>query len=333
MTIQQIPIWLDCDPGNDDAFAILLSIFDPRFHLLGISTVHGNAPLEWTTHNALGLLDILNVHNIKVYTGEERPLVNEPKYALNVHGKTGIGGLQLPLQTQNQPINHHAYLSAMYLAICQNAGEICLVCTGTLTNVAKLVEKHPDVVEKIKYISIMGGSFGFGNATPYAEFNFHTDPHAAELIVREFQNKIVLSPLNLTHKVIATPEVREQNIYNPSDEKRNSSLRKGFYDVLMFYSLAYKTRKGFAEGPPLHDPIAVYSILPLVDLDPEEYGYKYVRRRIKVETSGKNEGESVIILQDSGDGDGDGAYIGEDLDKGKFWKSIADALERADLNL
>lgn len=92
MTNQQIPIWLDCDPGNDDAFAILLSVFSPRYKLLGISTVHGNAPLHMTTHNTLAVLDLLNIFNVKVYEGEGKPLVNAPRYALDVHGVTGIGG-------------------------------------------------------------------------------------------------------------------------------------------------------------------------------------------------------------------------------------------------
>ena len=334
MTKQQIPIWLDCDPGNDDAFAILLSIFNPRFKLLGISTVHGNAPLSMTTHNTLAMLDLLNIFNVKVYKGEEKPMVNAPRYALNVHGVTGIGGVELPQTSINKCVSSVSYVDAMKDAIDAHAHEICLVATGTMTNVALLIKKYPDVVDKIKYISVMGGSFGMGNATPYAEFNFHTDPHAAKIVVDKFQDKMILSPLNLTHKIMASSTVRKQ-IYDEDDEARNSPLRKAFYDILMFYSKAYAKLDGMASGPPLHDPVAVYSLFPFVDRDCAQYGYQYLRRKMDVVIGGPREGESIIVnkLLPFDESENEGVYIGENLDAAKFWSRMLDALHVAELNL
>ncbi|KAI5966421.1 URH1 [Candida pseudojiufengensis] len=334
MTKSQIKIWLDADVGNDDAFAILLAIFNPRFKLLGISTVHGNAPTEMTTHNTLVVLDLLNVHDIKVYRGEENPLFVEPTYALNVHGKFGIGGIHIPETTKNQVEEGENYLQAMYKAICENEGEICIVSTGTLTNIAKLIEKYPDVVDKIKYLSIMGGSFGFGNITPFAEFNFHTDPHAIQFVLKKFkQSKIILSPLNLTHKVIATEQIRN-DFYNELNPKKNSKLRESFFDILMFYSLTYKKENDMSLGPPLHDPIAVYSLLPFMDNNFKEYGYIFTKKKLNVEINDNERlGECIYINEDDEDYNQEGVNIGENLDTHKFWRSLLNCLHSADINV
>lgn len=325
MTKQPIPIWLDCDPGNDDAFAILLSLFDTRFQLLGISTVHGNAPIEMTTHNTLSLLDLLHVYNkVKVYKGSEAPLKTAPLYALNVHGSNGIGGVEFPENTVNQVVTEKDYLEAMKEAIEAYSGNICLICTGTLTNVAKLIAKYPEVTESLRYVSIMGGSFGFGNITPYAEFNFRADPYAAKIVLDTLSNKIILAPLNLTHTVIATKEVRQQ-IYDANNEKRKSNVRHVFYSIINFYSKVYGT-KGFTEGPPVHDPLAVYSLLPFVDKT-DDYGYSFVRKKIDVVVDGERAGESVVLDNDDSS---EGIFIGEQFNKKKFWDSLLLSLQNAD---
>ncbi|RCK66915.1 Uridine nucleosidase [Candida viswanathii] len=327
MTKQPIPIWLDCDPGNDDAFAILLSLFDPRFELLGISTVHGNAPLEMTTHNTLSLLDLLHVHNkVKVYRGLEVPLENEPQYALDIHGNNGIGGVEFPEKTTNQIAQDRDYLEALKETIEANAGNICLVCTGTLTNIAKLVAKYPEIKDSLKYVSIMGGSFGFGNVSPYAEFNFHADPHAAKIVLDAVGDKVILAPLNFTHTVIANSHVRRQ-IYDEDNEKRNSYVRSVFYTIITFYSKVYGA-SGFTEGPPVHDPLAVYSLLPFVHKN-DDYGYKFTRRKIDVIVDGEHAGETVVVGDKSTPKEG--VYIGEELNNKKFWDSLLLALKNADL--
>lgn len=335
MTItEKIPIWLDCDPGNDDAFAILLAIFNPRFNLLGISTVHGNAPLTMTTRNTLGILDILKVNNIRVYEGSTTPLQKPPHYALEVHGSAGIGGVIIPEETINKICHDMSYLEAMKEAILQYEGKICLICTGTLTNIAKLIEKYPELKAKIRFVSIMGGAFGFGNITPHAEFNFHTDPHAAEYVIEQLGDKVILTSLNLTHKTVATEEIRRK-LYNETSHTTNSEIRKSFYAILMFYANVYYTLFGMKSGPPVHDPLAVFSLLPFIDNDFESYGYKYRRRRVKIITEGIRQGESVIINQELDDDieEENGMYIGEEVDTQLFWDTLILALDSAESHI
>ncbi|EGW32997.1 uncharacterized protein SPAPADRAFT_150506 [Spathaspora passalidarum NRRL Y-27907] len=329
ITNRPIPVWLDCDPGNDDVFAILLVLFHPRFNLLGISTVHGNAPLEMTTHNTLALLDLLQVYNVKVYEGSKRPLKIPPHYAFGVHGTTGLGGVTLPKKTINKPAKDMYYIEAMRSAICEHQGEICLVSTGTLTNISKLIAKYPEVKDKIRYIAIMGGAFNFGNVTPFAEFNIHTDPHAASSVIAEFGDKVILTPLNLTHTAVATEWVRKQ-IYNDveGDNRRCSEIRKFFHDILMFYGQAYRENFGMTEGPPLHDPLALYSLLPFVDDAFEEYGYKYVQQPIKVVLDGEHQGETVVSKENT-----PGVYVGSEVDTKKFWQSVLVALKNAEVHI
>ncbi|KAG7661446.1 URH1 [[Candida] subhashii] len=332
---EKIPIWLDCDPGNDDAFAILLTIFNPRFNLLGISTVHGNAPLSMTTRNTLGILDILKVSNIKVYEGSTVPLHKPPHYALHVHGTNGIGGVIIPEETKNSISQDMDYLEAMRLNILKYEGKICLICTGTLTNIAKLIEKYPELKSKLRYISIMGGAFEFGNITPYAEFNFHTDPDAASYVLDQLGSKVILTPLNLTHKAVATEEIRNR-IYNESThDMKNSEIRKSFFAILMFYANIYYTLFGMKSGPPVHDPLAVFSLLPFIDEDFGSYGYKYIRRKIKIVTEGIRQGESVIINKELDEDveEENGIYIGQEVDTQLFWNTVISALNSAEYHI
>jgi uridine nucleosidase len=149
MTIDdnQIPLWLDCDTGNDDVFAILFAAFHPRIKLVGISTVHGNAPLQKTTHNTLAVLDIMRIR-CNVYPGESHPLVNRAKFAGEIHGAQGLGGVVVPEDTESNISTDLTYLEAMKQAIEIYEGSICVVCTGTLTNFSKLLSTYPGIDEQ-----------------------------------------------------------------------------------------------------------------------------------------------------------------------------------------
>lgn len=331
MTIsEKIPIWLDCDPGNDDVFAILLAALDPRFQLVGMSTVHGNAPVDMTTRNALSVLDLLKFQQdeIRVYRGSERPLVNEPKFALNIHGASGLGGQAFPTDPRIHESTDMTYLEAMRNAILQYENELCLVCTGTLTNVSKLISAYPELKEKIRYVPVMGGGLDMGNVTPYAEFNFNADPHAAKHVVEELGPKIILAPLNYTHTALATKDITLA-IYDPTTST-TTSIRYFFYTTLMFYASVYKVTYGF-DGPPIHDPLALFSVLPFVNHD-HDYQYKYIRRKLTVIDSGEKAGQTIVTngsLDPAVDED-DGVYIGVLIDNSKFWSSILGALDVAE---
>lgn len=332
MTISTVPIWLDCDPGTDDAFAILLALFHPQFKLLGISTVYGNAPIESTTRNTLGLLQILGINDVPVYMGENTPLVRIPRYALDIHGDSGLGGATLPEELTLKP-QLTKYYDAMKDAILAHPHEICLVGVGTYTNIAILFKKYPELKPLVKYISVMGGAFEMGNNTKYAEFNVISDPHAANQLFHdeELMNKIIVNGLNITHTAMANESVRKR-IYNPEGDN-NSELRKTFYDILNFYYKNYKSRKDFI-GPPLHDPLAVFNVLPMLD-DGHDYNFEYIRRRITAneDPNDEREGETVFVngsrISDPGN-EPNGTIIGKKVDIDLFYEYVLEALDLAD---
>lgn len=187
-------VWLDCDTGHDDALAILIAARSPDLRLLGISTVYGNAPLEKTTYNTRAVLQAIGRTDVPVYPGASGPLEREACFAPGIHGETGLDGTTcLPKPTVEAKTDMSA-IDAMYRALsAQPAGTAWLVAVGTLTNVAKLFDKYPDLAEHISGLSVMGGCIGegftdaplgtiqagdgaqdrCGNWTPFAEYVFH----------------------------------------------------------------------------------------------------------------------------------------------------------------
>lgn len=315
-----IPVWLDCDTGNDDVFAILYCCFHPRIKLVGISTVHGNAPLEKTTHNTLVILDTLRV-DCPVYPGECKPLVNEGKFAFDIHGNQGLGGVDVSETTIRKPELEISYLQAMKQAIDENEN-LCMVFTGALTNLSKLLTKYPKIDSNLRYISIMGGAMNLGNISKYSEFNFNVDPHAANHVLQTVEDyKIILSPLNLTHQVRATEDIRNK-ILNPENPTK---FRLFFYNILVFYYNSYIDKYHDMDGPPIHDPVAVYSLFPWIDQNFDKYGYKSVNTRAKVIESGLKQGKLVTDCDT-----GNEISIGIKINCKLFWQLLLQILELAE---
>src|SRR5919201_2951142 len=169
-----IPIIMDCDPGHDDAMALLLALASPELELVAVTTVAGNQTLEKTTANAIRVLDFAGRADIPVGAGADRPLVRDPFVAAYVHGETGLDGPDLP-PPQRAPVDEHA-VELLAEAIRERDGAVTLVPTGPLTNVALLLALHPDA--RPERIVLMGGAVGEGNVTPAAEFNIWADPEA-----------------------------------------------------------------------------------------------------------------------------------------------------------
>ncbi|KAK4088114.1 hypothetical protein Purlil1_7593 [Purpureocillium lilacinum] len=301
MTISQIPVWLDCDPGHDDVFAILLAAYHPRIKLLGISTVFGNASLEHTTHNAASVLTALGKHlDIPLHVGLgkalERPALHAPT---DIHGDSGLDGTELlpPPRCSPSPV---PAVDAMATALrLQPPGTAWIVATGALTNVGALFRAHPDLAAHIRGLSLMGGSFGggfsdapmgkvdnaerIGNVTPWAEFNILVDPEAAADVFHNpaIASKTTVVPLDLSHQVLATDDVHRLLLYGdkaapgsgvatepgagPAPAPGKSTLRTMLVELLYFFAKTYSDVFGITEGPPLHDPIAVAAVLTGTD--------------------------------------------------------------------
>jgi len=197
-------ILLDCDPGLDDALAILLAHGDPDIDLVAITTVGGNVSLENTTRNALQLAEYLGMKGVPVSAGAATPLVRVAEDASHVHGAQGMGTVRLPDPTL-APSSVHA-VDLIIETLRSAPGTIHLVATGPLTNIALALRKEPAIAEWAASFVIMGGSFTRGNATPAAEFNIYADPEAAAVVFAA-DWEVVMIGLDLTLQAIATAEI------------------------------------------------------------------------------------------------------------------------------
>lgn len=198
---------LDCDPGLDDALALLLAHGDPALELVGVTTVGGNVSLANTTRNALELREYLKFPTVPVSAGADRPLVREPVDASHVHGARGLGDIVLPAATLPDTGEHAA--DFIVEALRKTPGAIDLVATGPLTNIALALQREPAIARWVRSFTIMGGSATRGNATPAAEYNIYADPEAAAIVFAADWN-VTMIGLDLTLQAQANDAVIER---------------------------------------------------------------------------------------------------------------------------
>jgi inosine-uridine nucleoside N-ribohydrolase len=233
-------ILLDCDPGHDDAIALLLALASPEVELVGVTTVAGNQTLEKTTANAIRVLDFIGRDDVAVAAGAERPLVREPFVAAYVHGETGLDGPDLP-PPQREPLEQHA---VEFLA--EHVGGTTLVAVGPLTNVALLLAEHSEA--RPERIVLMGGSIGLGNVTPAAEFNIWADPEAATRVFASGLD-VTMIGLDVTHQAL----LRDEHVERLRASGRTGRMVAELYD---FFHRFHAKTYGFT-GSPIHDAVAL----------------------------------------------------------------------------
>ena len=245
------PIIIDCDPGVDDAIALLLAIAHPtELNILGITTVAGNVPLHYTSQNALKICALANT-NIPVYAGCPRPMLRALSTAADVHGATGLQGTELPNPKQSLIVQHAV---AFLIDTLQQASEpITLATLGPLTNIAVALIQAPKIADKIDTIIAMGGAVTHGNVTAAAEFNIYVDPHAAQVVFAS-GIPIKLITLDTTHQVLTTPE------HLKSFRELNTPVGDAAADLLAHYGTPDIERYGM-NGAPLHDPCVIAYLL------------------------------------------------------------------------
>ena len=248
------PIIIDCDPGQDDAVALLLAMASPdELNLLGITTVAGNVPLALTERNARMMCDIADREDMPVFAGCAEPLVRAGITAEYIHGETGIDGIDVfeprtPLQKL------HAVDFIIDTLIADDTRQVTLVPTGPLTNIAAALDRTPGIAERIDEIVIMGGAMREGgNRTPSAEFNIMADPHAADIVLNSGV-PIIMMGLDVTHQVLST-EARVARI-----RALNNPVADATAGMLSFFH-RYDTEKYSSQGTPLHDPCTVAYLL------------------------------------------------------------------------
>ena len=202
MTTKQIPIWIDCDTGTDDTVAIMLAHALPELQIIGLSAVAGNSLLCNTFPNTRRVVHLLGA-DYPVYPGAERPLMREPHVAGKFHGENGLGDVELPLP-DTAPESTFAW-DALYATAKRMPGELRLVATGPLTNVAIALTKYPELKQLLHSIALMGGAAVGGNVTPAAEFNIYDDPDAAQIVFKSGV-PLVMCGLDVTNQAILTPD-------------------------------------------------------------------------------------------------------------------------------
>ena len=243
-------IILDCDPGHDDAVAIMLAAISPKIELLGITVVAGNQKLEKTVNNALKVCDHLNL-DIPVYSGMSRPMIREQVIADEIHGETGLDG---PIFGELKKKIEEKHAVNFIIDTLMNSDEkITLVPTGPLTNIAMAMRFEPRIIEKIRRIILMGGAYQLGNITPAAEFNILADPDAAHVVFTSGV-KLTMMGLDLTRQAQATREVIEKM------KTLNNKASELFVDLMEFFASTQKEVFGWP-APPVHDPTTIAYII------------------------------------------------------------------------
>ncbi len=275
-------ILLDCDPGHDDAMAIIAAA---RYaDLVGITTVSGNAPLERTTYNALVMRDLLGI-DVPVHSGSPRPLLGANSqmqvHATAVHGESGLDGADLPAPTT--PLDGTDAV-AYIIETCRSIDDVWIVPVGPLTNVALALGAAPDIATRIAGISLMGGGT-FGNRSSVGEFNIWADPEAAA-IVFGYGGRLVMAGLDVTHQFQATPD-RIARI-----DALSGVLADLLAELLRFFSANYLSRHdpGSIRGAAVHDPLAVLA-LTHPDL------FQRAARHVAIETRGEHTRGMTVIDQ------------------------------------
>ena len=272
------PLIIDCDPGVDDAIALLLAIAHPtELNILGITTVAGNVPLHYTSHNALKICALANA-NIPVYAGCPRPMLRALSTATDVHGATGLQGTELPHPKQSLMVQHAV---AFLIDTLQQASEpITLATLGPLTNIAVALIQAPQIADKIDTIIAMGGAVTHGNMTPAAEFNIYVDPHAAQAVFAS-GIPIKLITLDTTHQVLTTPQ------HLKSFRELNTPIGHAAADLLAHYGTPDIERYGM-NGAPLHDPCVIAYLL-----NPQLFNFRSTYTTVDT-ISSENIGRTVV---------------------------------------
>lgn len=254
-------IILDCDPGHDDAVAILLALAAPaQLDLLGLTVVGGNVPLKLTTDNALRVLTLARRDEVAVYGGCPRPLLREMVTAEHVHGDSGLdtGSGELLAVPSASVADQHAVNYLIETVRAEASQTVTIVATGPLTNVATAFAMAPDIIDRLQQLIIMGGAYHEpGNITPAAEFNVFVDPHAAKAVFDSGIHPVVFG-LDITHKMRITPP-RLAAIAG-----QGGRVGIAVADLLDFFNQYDMSKYGW-EGAPLHDPCTIaYLIDPSI---------------------------------------------------------------------
>lgn len=309
MAVQKI--LYDCDPGHDDAVALMLAAGSPELELLGVTIAAGNQTLDNTGRNACHVLQWLGREEVPVYTGCGRPMVRDRVTAGDIHGETGLDGPVFP-PLRKKPEPEHA-VSFLVRTLLNSQGDVTVVTSGPMTNLAMALRMEPAVAEKIRRIVLMGGSYTNGNVTPAAEFNILADPEAAHVCFTAGR-PVTMIGLDVTRKVLCYPEIVERMA------RADTCASRLFVDLMGHFCRTQKEVFGW-EGGPLHDPVTIASLL-----DPTLVVTKPMNVRIDLshgESYGRTNCDAFSYLGLPATAD-----VAVDIDVPRFWDIIETGLRR-----
>jgi ribosylpyrimidine nucleosidase len=300
-----VKIILDCDPGHDDAVAILMAAVHPAIELKAITVVAGNQTIEKTTRNALNVASATGLcAGVPVAAGMPRPMVREPVTAGEIHGASGLDGPVF--REPDIALDGRHAVDLIVETLEASDGDITLVPTGPLSNIGMVIRKAPHIVPKIERIVLMGGACQLGNITPSAEFNIYADPEAAHIVLT-CGRPIVMMTLDVTRKARVSADViaRIKSLGNPQ-----SAL---FSEMMEFFAMTQKEIYGW-DAPPLHDPTTIAWLI-----DPSCVELR--KMRVEVELRG-----SLTYGRTSCDffglEPGGNALVSVEIDQDRFWNIV-----------
>jgi purine nucleosidase/pyrimidine-specific ribonucleoside hydrolase len=305
-----VPIVLDCDPGHDDAVAILLAVASPEIDLRAVTTTFGNCTVEDATRNALRVLTLVGAADVPVAAGAAGPLHGQAALGNYVHGVSGLDGPSMP-EPAAAPRPEGA-LALTEQLIATSSEPVTLVATGPITNVARLLIERPALTGAIREVIFMGGSTERGNHTPTAEFNAGADPEALDVVLRSGL-PVRMVGLNLTHQALATQDVVARMRAVDSHVGRTCAEWMGFFGS------SYRRLWDF-DAPPVHDPCTVAALVR-----PELITWR--EAFVAVELEGRwTRGTTVVDLHHRYD-EPPNASVAMDLDVAGFWDLVLAAVE------
>lgn len=245
-------IIFDCDPGLDDALALLIAVSQKDWDILGVTTIAGNSLIEYTTQNALDLLEYYGRPDIPVAKGSSNPILGRFASGSHVHGSKGIANIELPkAKREIEKLRAHEWIAQMLMA---SPEKITIIATGPLTNVGMAISLYPEILDKIEMISLMGGSVHVGNVGAVMEANTKNDPEAAHIVFNSGA-KIAMFGLNVTYQTVIYP-------HEMDEIAKLGKFGALAADCLRYHFKNYKELPYF-EGDPSHDSCAVaYLIQP-----------------------------------------------------------------------
>lgn len=309
--MKPIPLILDCDPGHDDALAIILAAKNPALKLIGITTVSGNGGISKVTFNARRIATLVNL-DLPIAEGSGKSILGAVEEATDIHGESALDGAELP-EPKVELSNLHA-VDLMAKLLRESAEQVTIVATGPLTNVALFLKMYPALKGKVKEIVFMGGSATRGNRTPYAEFNIWMDPEAADVVLRSGL-PLTMCGLDVTHQALVTKEIFARL------ESMGTGVSKTIIGLLKFFAKTYDEVFEMPD-PPLHDPVAVALLI-------NRSVVKTKKVNVQVELTGSlTRGATVVDLHNKL-GEQANCEVALELDFTAFWDLMLDAIEKS----